>query len=76
MDMIGFLSEKMAKIYGTSIYQTLDGSTVEVSAVYPDKEIASKMMLWDDAECVGPVTAWKSVGRKRPNPFEKVKESL
>jgi hypothetical protein len=68
--MIGFLSEKMAKIYGTSIYLKPDGSTVEVSAVYPDKEIAKKMCLWDDVVCVGPVTAWKSVGRKRPNPFE------
>ena len=74
--MIGFLSEKMAKTYGTSIYQTPDGSTVEVSAVYPDVCTAKKMYLWDDAECVGPVTVWQSVGRKRPNPFEKPEENL
>jgi len=74
--MIGFFSEKMAKIYGTSIYQKSDGSTVEVSAVYPDAITAKKMQLWDDTECVGPVTLWQSVGRKRLNPFDKVEENL
>ncbi len=55
----GWYSAKSAKLYGSCIYDTPSGETVEVTAVYTPEE--SYRYKWDDRVCVGEVTDCKRI---------------
>lgn len=53
--MIGYYSEKAAKVAGIILWTQPDGTTVKVTAVYDTDEEAEKGYHWDDKERIGPV---------------------